>query len=107
MNKKFDTKSFNKVKVKQKINPKINTNKPDLKINSYFWSELFILGTIAIIPLETLKPTIDVNREAENKTWDQKPISLNESLLAINAVIKKLINFSIINKLLLISLSLK
>ena len=60
----------------KKITPIIIVNKIDLNINSYFSSILWILGTIAIIPLGILNPTIEVNREEENNTWDQKPISL-------------------------------
>ena len=68
LNKIFDIKSFKKTKDKETINPIKNINKVDLKINSYFSSEFFILGTIAIIPLGILKPTIDVKRDAENIT---------------------------------------
>ena len=76
LNKIFEIKSLKKIRHRQKNNPIINTNKIDLNINSYFSSDLLILGTIAIIPLGILNPTIEVNREEENKTWDQKPISL-------------------------------
>ena len=76
LNKIFDTKSLKKSDNKEKITAVKNTNKADLKINSYFSSELFILGTIAIIPLGILNPTIEVNRDTENITCDQKPISL-------------------------------
>ena len=61
-------KSLNKTKNREKINPIQNINKIDFKINSYFSSELFILGTMAIIPLDILKPTKEVKRDAENIT---------------------------------------
>ena len=61
-------KSLKKTKNKEKINPTKNINKVDLKINSYFSSDLLILGTIAIIPLGILKPTKEVKRDAENIT---------------------------------------
>ncbi len=76
LNKRVDIKSFKKIKTKQKINPEVITNKADLKINSYFSSNFFILGTIAIIPFGILKLIIDVNKDPENNTCDQKPISL-------------------------------
>ena len=48
----------------------------DLNINSYFSSDLLSLGTIAIIELGISNPIIEVNKDAENRTCDQKPISL-------------------------------
>ena len=58
--------SLKKIKNKETINPAKNINKADLKRNSYFSSELFILGTIAMIPLGMLKPIKEVKRDAEN-----------------------------------------
>ena len=68
LNKIFEIKSLKIIIPIQKNNPIININKIDLNINSYFSSDLLILGTIAIIPLGILNPTIEVNREEENKT---------------------------------------
>ena len=68
LNKIFEIKPLKKIKLIQKNNPIINVNKIDLNINSYFSSLLFILGTIAIIPLGILNPTIEVNRDEENNT---------------------------------------
>ena len=68
LNKIFEMKPLKKIKFKQKNNPMMNINKIDLNINSYFSSLLLILGTIAIIPLGILNPTIEVNREEENRT---------------------------------------
>ena len=68
LNKIFDMKSLKKSKNKEKTKPVRNINIADLKINSYFSSELFILGTIAIIPLGILNPTKDVKRDAEKIT---------------------------------------
>ena len=76
LNKIFEMKPLKKIKFKQKNNPMMNINKIDLNINSYFSSLLLILGTIAIIPLGILNPIMEVNKEEENNTWDQKPISL-------------------------------
>ena len=76
LNKIFEMKSLKRIKNKEKIIPVKNINKADLKINSYFSSKFFILGTIAMIPLGILKPTKEVKRDAENITCDQKPISL-------------------------------
>ena len=76
LNKIFEMKSLKRIKNKEKINPVKNMKKADLKINSYFSSEFFILGTIAITPLGILKPIKEVKRDAEKITCDQKPISL-------------------------------
>ena len=64
-NKMFEMKSLKRIKNKEKINPVKNINKADLKINSYFSSKFFILGTIAITPLGILKPIKEVKRDAE------------------------------------------
>ena len=76
LNKIFETKSLKRIKNKEKINPVKNINKADLKINSCFSSEFFILGTTAIIPFGILKPIKEVKRDAEKITCDQKPMSL-------------------------------
>tara|TARA_B100001057_G_C22656679_1_gene874269 strand:+ start:700 stop:936 length:237 start_codon:yes stop_codon:yes gene_type:complete len=76
LNKMFEMKSLKKIKNTEKINPVKNINKADLKINSYFSSKFFILGTIAMTPLGILKPIKEVKRDAEKITCDQKPISL-------------------------------
>ena len=68
LNKIFDTKSLKTIKNIEIISPAKKINKADLKINSYFSSELFIRGTIAMIPLGILKPTKEVKRDTENIT---------------------------------------